>query len=152
MCIVNMDHHCPWMCNCIGYLNKKFFVLFLFYAWIGCLDISLSAVMAGLPVRAGPSSRTVVALSLFLVAYCLPVCISFSPMFAFSFAITLTFFGGFHFWLVFNDKTTIEANQIWYSLFRRPLFSCRKHHYYRNWCKVMDNSPWIVLMAYFFSF
>ena len=43
MCVVNMDHHCPWLCNCIGYANKKFFVLFLLYAWLGCLDTTLSS-------------------------------------------------------------------------------------------------------------
>ena len=35
-CILGMDHHCPWMNNCIGLKNQKAFVLFNFYAMTVC--------------------------------------------------------------------------------------------------------------------
>eukprot|EP01126_Amoeba_proteus_P014452 TRINITY_DN1633_c0_g3_i1.p1 TRINITY_DN1633_c0_g3~~TRINITY_DN1633_c0_g3_i1.p1 ORF type:complete len:184 (-),score=25.27 TRINITY_DN1633_c0_g3_i1:62-613(-) len=38
-CILKMDHYCPWIDNCVGYRNHKFFILFVFYASLGLSNL-----------------------------------------------------------------------------------------------------------------
>lgn len=40
-CILGMDHHCPWLCSCIGYFNRRHFMQTLFYG-----SLSLTVLLA----------------------------------------------------------------------------------------------------------
>lgn len=41
-CILRMDHHCPWLCNCIGQYNYKSFLLTISYGFSVTMSICIS--------------------------------------------------------------------------------------------------------------
>jgi len=85
--VLNMDHFCPWVGNTIGFHNRKFFILLLFYTTLSALFL----VLTTLPQIVDCS------------AYMITV-MSFSAVLG----LSCMLFGGKHFHMVMRNETTIE--------------------------------------------
>lgn len=98
-CIEVHDHHCPWVGNCVGKRNHKFFALFITYTGIHCIFTTVT----GLIVLITKYPKFIYGEALPINFPCWIITI-FGGMMSW----TLTLFGLYHFWLIKEAKTTNE--------------------------------------------
>jgi len=95
-CILKMDHHCPWIYNCVGFKNYKYFFLLLLYS---CIDLHLIMWSMVESVVRSWDVDTPFATMFFVL---------FGETLSIFLGILLTTFFGFHIWLMLKAMTTIE--------------------------------------------
>jgi palmitoyltransferase ZDHHC2/15/20 len=105
-CILKMDHHCPWVDNCVGFGNYKFFVQFLLYGVVFSVYVWTTAFASFLDAfnarTATFSHHKLHVIMFFFVGVV--------------FSVALLCLGGYHLYLTARNKTTLET-------FRKPCFT-----------------------------
>lgn len=95
-CVLRMDHHCPWIMNCVGFKNHKYFFLLVVYAVLTCTFIAFTLVDS---VQRSVEEETPASLRFLLVLGLVLACIMGTLMAAFL---------SFHTYLMLYGMSTIE--------------------------------------------
>jgi len=95
-CCLKMDHHCPWIMNCVGFSNHKYFFLLVIYAVTTCFFITCT--MAESITRSVVEETSATNRFLLVLGATLAVIMG----------VLMACFLSFHTWLLGKGMTTIE--------------------------------------------
>ena len=136
-CVLNMDHHCPWINNCVGFWNRKYFLLLLIYVLIMTYTTALSLFYDFYKtLEYGFNNKFFSKDDPKLNNYIL-IMVSF--LLNFIIACLMTAFLKFHIMLASDNKTTIEN----LDKMGRPFTSVYDVGTRENWKQIFGTNPWL---------
>ncbi|KAJ3416507.1 Palmitoyltransferase zdhhc16 [Chytridiales sp. JEL 0842] len=101
-CILKMDHHCPWINNCVGHHNHRYFLIFMLNLTVACVYFFLMNVYLAWEVlwrQIDYNWSEPFMMNVFLFTVLLTLGIAFA----------VGGLAGWHTYLVLTGQTTIEC-------------------------------------------